>query len=91
MPTRYLVVALIAAAFALTTATAPADAQARSDAPRAGVKKPQPKKRLVRRSAPAGQIACTPFGCHRIPANCHPTQGYDWDGVPTGYDIVVCR
>ena len=91
MPTRHLVIALTAAAFACGTLTAPASAQVRQDPPQAGVKKPQAKKRIVRRSAAGGQIACTPFGCHRIPRNCYPTQGYNWDGIPTGYDVVVCR
>lgn len=39
---------------------------------------------------PAGQIACTVAGCQRIPPNCHPEMGYNWDGIPTGFDIVVC-
>lgn len=38
-----------------------------------------------------GQIACTVSGCQRIPPNCHPETGYNWDGIPTGFDIVVCR
>jgi len=38
-----------------------------------------------------GQIACTVSGCHRIPPGCHPETGYNWDGIPTGFDIVVCR
>ena len=39
----------------------------------------------------AGQIACTVSGCQRIPPNCHPQTGYNWDGIPTGFDVVVCR
>ncbi len=42
-----------------------------------------------RRSAPR-QIACTIDGCHTIPPGCHPETGYNWDGIPTGFDIVVC-
>lgn len=38
-----------------------------------------------------GQIACTVSGCHRIPPGCHSETGYNWDGIPTGFDIVVCR
>jgi hypothetical protein len=38
-----------------------------------------------------GQIACTIEGCHPIPPGCHPETGYNWDGIPTGFDIVVCR
>ena len=41
------------------------------------------------RSAP-GQIACTVAGCQRIPPECHPETGYNWDGTPSGFDIVVC-
>lgn len=37
-----------------------------------------------------GQIACTVVGCYPIPPNCHPETGYNWDGIPTGFDIVVC-
>jgi len=50
----------------------------------ASKKKPSPTQ-------PAGQIACTIAGCQRIPPNCHPEMGYNWDGIPTGFDIVVCR
>ena len=41
----------------------------------------------------AGQakIACTVAGCRTIPANCHPKPGMTWDGMPTGFDIIVCR
>ena len=39
----------------------------------------------------AGQIACTVTGCQRIPPNCRPETGYNWDGIPTGFDVVVCR
>jgi hypothetical protein len=39
----------------------------------------------------SGQIACTIYGCHRIPANCRPVTGYNWWGDPTGFDEVACR
>ena len=51
----------------------------------------------AKKSAPARerrvprQIACTIDGCHPIPPGCHPEAGYNWDGIPTGFDIVVCR
>ena len=41
--------------------------------------------------AQQGQIACTVTGCQRIPPNCHPEMGYTPWGIPTGFDIVVCR
>ena len=44
-------------------------------------------------AAPAGaeQVACAGLGCHPIPTGCHPQIGYNWDGIPTGFDIVVCQ
>jgi hypothetical protein len=50
------------------------------------------KKARARRAPQrqAGQIACTIEGCHRIPPECHPEMGYTIDGIPTGFDIVVC-
>ena len=38
----------------------------------------------------SGQIACTVAGCHPIPPNCHPQTGYNWNGIPSGFDVVVC-
>ena len=49
------------------------------------------RARHPRAVEPEGQIACTVAGCHRIPANCHPTMGYTWDGIPSGFDVVICR
>lgn len=49
------------------------------------------KKSTSARRQESGQIACTVSGCQRIPPNCHPQTGYNWDGIPTGFDIVVCR
>jgi hypothetical protein len=43
-----------------------------------------------RRGRPAGQFACTPAGCHRIPPNCHPEPDFDFFGNPTGFDRIVC-
>jgi len=45
---------------------------------------------IRQRRAPR-QIACTIDGCHPIPPGCHPETGYNWDGIPTGFDIIVCR
>jgi hypothetical protein len=50
------------------------------------------KRHVVRRQSVAGgQIACTLYGCHRIPARCTPTTEFDLWGNPTGYDAVACR
>ena len=49
------------------------------------------KKSTSARPQEAGQIACTVAGCQRIPPNCHPQTGYNWDGIPTGFDVVVCH
>ena len=48
------------------------------------------KKSSAVQSRRTSQIACTFSGCHPIPAGCHPQTGYNWDGIPTGFDIVVC-
>jgi hypothetical protein len=48
------------------------------------------KKAATRRQEP-NQVACTELGCHPIPPGCHPQMGYNWDGIPTGFDIVVCQ
>ena len=48
------------------------------------------KKAATRRQDP-NQVACTELGCHPIPPGCHPQTGYNWDGMPTGFDIVVCQ
>jgi len=48
------------------------------------------KKAAARRQEP-NQVACTELGCHPIPRGCHPQTGYNWDGMPTGFDIVVCQ
>ena len=53
----------------------------------AAAKKSSPSRE---RRAP-GQIACTIYGCNPVPPGCHPETGYNWDGIPTGFDIVVCR
>jgi len=49
------------------------------------------KKPAASRRREEGQIACTVSGCQRIPPNCHPKTEYNWDGIPTGFDMVVCR
>jgi hypothetical protein len=48
------------------------------------------KKPAASRQEPH-QVTCTELGCHPIPTGCHPQIGYNWDGIPTGFDIVVCR
>jgi hypothetical protein len=70
---------ILAAAISLATACASASADISLSAK---------KKHLTAR--PQAQIACTVFGCHRIPAGCYPTTGYTWDGIPSGFDVVVC-
>ncbi|MBS0534156.1 MAG: hypothetical protein JSR72_08870 [Proteobacteria bacterium] len=86
-------VILAAVALGATIAlVAPADfAQAQTSHQRsAHAKKKAVKHYRVRRQS-GGQIACTAFGCHPIPRNCRPTTGYRWDGLPSGFDAVVCR
>ena len=49
------------------------------------------KSTAARQRREPGKIACTVAGCHEIPPGCQPQTGYNWDGIPTGFDIVVCR
>jgi hypothetical protein len=48
------------------------------------------KHRVHHPRRPAGQIACTPAGCHRIPPNCHPEAALDFWGNPSGFDRIIC-
>jgi len=48
------------------------------------------RARHPRAVEPEGQIACTVSGCQRIPTNCHPEADYNFDGIPTGFDRIVC-
>jgi hypothetical protein len=55
-------------------------------------KKHVAKRHVVKRQSVAGgQIACTVYGCQRIPARCTPTTEFNFWGNPTGYDAVACR
>jgi hypothetical protein len=79
-----------ALALALLAAPRPAAAQGFVQAPAW-----QPAPTLVaqkkrRRRYDGRKIACTRWGCHRIPYGCYPTTEYDFWGNPTGYDAIVC-
>lgn len=90
--TLIAIVIVIVIAFTVGGLIAPAQAQSRDDIISISAEKKKPvKQRAVRRQSGGHQIACTVFGCRPIPRNCYPTQGYTWDGMPTGFDIVVCR
>jgi|GEM_PF-511333 len=79
-----LAVALGSASFAAPAPpqTMKIDAQAVSAASK--------KSTTARTHREPGKIACTVAGCHEIPPGCQPQMGYNWDGIPTGFDIVVC-
>jgi len=49
------------------------------------------KKPAAPRQREPNKVACTELGCHPIPPGCHPQMGYNWDGIPTGFDIAVCQ
>lgn len=83
---RLLAAAIIAAFLGIPYTTAN-DAEAPFGITVSSTSKKSPS---TRRQEP-GQIACTVSGCQRVPPNCHPETGYNWDGMPTGFDIVVCR
>ena len=76
------------APIAVALAVAPlAVAQAQS----AQTKKQTKIAQKHKRAAGQSKIACTVAGCQTIPPNCHPEPGMSWDGMPTGFDIIVCR
>ena len=93
MQQRHLALTLIAIVFAFVGLSEAAPAQPRHDTASmpAKAKKPPLKRRADVKHRDTRQVACTPFGCQRIPRNCHPEPGFNWDGEPTGFDIVVCR
>jgi hypothetical protein len=83
------ILVIAAAAIALTVCVADhstADTAKLGIALSAAAKKSPP----ATRTRVQGQIACTIAGCHPIPPGCHPETGYNWDGIPTGFDVVVC-
>ena len=82
-----LLPAVVIAAFLGASCTTPRSAEAPVGITVSAASK---KSTSTRRQEP-GQIACTISGCQRIPPGCHPETGYNWDGIPTGFDIVVCR
>lgn len=68
--------ALIAAASILTLEPA-------ASAPRA------PRAKALR--APQQlEIACTFIGCIPVPRGCRQTYGVTADGIPTGFDVLIC-
>ena len=69
-------VALIVAAAVM--ALVPAFAEAKS----------QKQRRAATR--PPTQIACTELGCHPVPPGCMPRPGRTFDGLPSGFDAIVC-
>lgn len=81
-----LIAALVIAVFAIASSPPPAQASDPVTALSAAKKK---LRHAVRRSG--GQIACTVYGCHRIPRRCTPTTEFDFWGNPTGFDAVACR
>ena len=86
-----LVFSILAAA-AVTTATfsfSPANANNRGLFAVAQATQP-PAPRKKRALEPGVQIACTRVGCNPIPKGCHIEKEFNWDGLPTGYDLVVC-
>jgi len=39
---------------------------------------------------PERHIACTVAGCVPVPAACGQTYGTTPNGIPTGFDVIVC-
>jgi hypothetical protein len=55
---------------------------AEADSPR-----PAPRGRSERPRTP---IACTRTGCRPIPPGCWIEIERNWDGLPTGFDAIIC-
>lgn len=93
MPRTALLSLPLFAALALALTAAPRPAAAQGFVQAAGWQlTPTPvAQRKKRRARSNGRkIACTRWGCHRIPYGCYPTTEYDFWGNPTGFDAVVC-
>ena len=88
---RHLPFALVIVALASWMSPLPAQASGEAVSLSGAAKKSPDNQRVVKKRRPTHQVACTMFGCQPIPRRCHPEQGYDWDGIPTGFDIIVCR
>ncbi|KQZ00673.1 hypothetical protein ASD45_07265 [Pseudolabrys sp. Root1462] len=84
-------IAALALGFTIAVAAPPQMAAAQTSHQRSLHTKKKAVKHYRARRQSGGQIACTAFGCHPIPRNCHPTTGYRWDGLPSGFDAIVCR
>lgn len=89
MLTRHLALALLAATIALGTAAA--SAQTRHDNDGVRQQQLQTRKPVARAPRAVGtKIACPKGGCIRIPANCVVTMEENWDGGPTGNELIAC-
>src|SRR5262249_34629510 len=87
-----LILLIAGATLGLDWATLVAPAPAKTAKPASALILPPATKKstAARRRRDQDQIACTVAGCHPIPSGCHPQMGYSSDGIPTGFDIVVC-
>jgi len=96
---KALILAFGIATFALAAPAAyavPADGiTTLSAAPKKAKPKANRSSRQMRRQLPRRQpqqhVACTFMGCHPVPRGCYPVTQYNWNGIPTGFDAVVCR
>jgi hypothetical protein len=47
----------------------------------------RPRARQYRSPA---RIACTRAGCGPVPPGCTAAPERNWDGIPTGFEMIVC-
>ena len=80
---------LMALALALFTEPRAAGAQAPGWYP-APLLIAQKHRQPARQRVDGRKIACTRFGCSRIPPGCHPEIEFDFFDNPTGYDKIIC-
>jgi hypothetical protein len=77
LKTLSAVAALIAAAIAFAV-------EPSAGAPRAH------RTKQVRPPPAQPEIACTMIGCVPVPPTCRQTYGVTADGIPTGFDVLIC-
>lgn len=42
------------------------------------------------RGSYAAQVACTQYGCMRVPRGCYREAGRTWGDMPSGFDVITC-
>lgn len=67
----------------------PSDSRQLNDAAQSDRPPPPSRQRSVD-ERPKTLIACTRTGCRPIPPGCWIEIERNWDGLPTGFDAIIC-